>query len=161
MRSVSHEPQRGQTTPAEGANRARLPATRSGGDMPEARSFSRAASLIRSVDQAGALVEPDARVGKAVLREFGLDAERDHAHRRTAGIGRQDRDRDRARLVDGDVVQDPEVFDRQDRHLGVGHARRRGASGLKPRRLRAADAVGLDSGLPIGGLDHAHHLASG
>src|SRR5258708_6921860 len=55
-RSVSFEPQRGQATSAEASNSARLPDRRPGGEMPEAASFSRAASLMRSVVQIGVLV---------------------------------------------------------------------------------------------------------
>src|SRR5271165_6113527 len=78
----------------------------------------------------GRIRQPDARVGKAVLHEFGLDSERDDAHRRTAGIGRQNRDRDPSRILDRDVMQNAEVVDREDRHFGVRHARRRGPGGL-------------------------------
>ncbi len=102
---------------------------------------------MRSVVQAGVLVSLTLHVVETVLRQFGLDPERDHAHRRAAGIGRQDGDRDPAALVDVDLVQNAEIFDGEDGHFRIGHARAGRAGGLG-----ALGEIGRES---------AHQRASG
>ena len=92
--------------------------------MPYSRSLRRPSSLIQSVVQAGDSTVRTFGCANAGALQRQLDLQRDHVHRRAAGIGRRDRDLDMA-VADRDVAQHAEIGDGQHRNFGIDHLRRR------------------------------------
>src|SRR5437879_10671096 len=68
----------------------------------------------------------------ALQRE--VDLERDHVHRRTAGISGRDRDLDAA-IMDRDLAEYAEIGDGEHRDFGIDHARRNLPSALAQIRI--------------------------
>ena len=127
MRSVFPEWQRGQGT-AGRSNNASVPWPGSGGTIPNANNFARAASVNQSVVQAGVRTCRTRTFSTPASRTAFSIASGDLPHRWTAGIGWRDRHLDRS-VVQPHVSQNTEIVDSQRRQFRIGDR-----SGCRPAR---------------------------